>query len=165
VAGGCRCSACDGYNVCVFAYGQTGSGKTYTMEGDLAGGKPGVNYSALGELFKIRAWWWLAWLTLTRTGWDFPTILQFCDGSRAARPPAAAQPALLAQPRPCAGEERAVDGIEYSIEVSLLEIYCEEIKDLVSDRLPGSPRRSPTVDGSQLRIRRPASPDDRRALG
>jgi hypothetical protein len=72
---------------------------------------------------------------------------------------------LLAQPRPCAGEERAVDGIEYSIEVSLLEIYCEEIKDLVSDRLPGSPRRTPTVDGSQLRIRRPASPDDRRALG
>eukprot|EP01052_Picozoa_sp_SAG31_P054419 SAG31_NODE_14478_length_804_cov_1.026950_2_plen_144_part_01 len=42
-------SCCDGYNVCVFAYGQTGSGKTFTMEGTKEA--PGVNYSALAELF------------------------------------------------------------------------------------------------------------------
>ena len=83
-------SACDGYNVCMFAYGQTGSGKTYTMEGDLAAGKPGVNYSALGELFQI-------------------------------------------------AKERNSEGMEYSIEVSLLEIYCEEIKDLLGD--PRNPKK------------------------
>lgn len=44
-------SAIDGYNVCVFAYGQTGSGKTFTMEGPPS--DRGVNYRALGELFRM----------------------------------------------------------------------------------------------------------------
>ena len=44
-------SVLDGYNVCVFAYGQTGSGKTHTMNGPK--NDPGVNYRALGDLFRI----------------------------------------------------------------------------------------------------------------
>jgi kinesin family protein C2/C3 len=46
-------SCLDGYNVCIFAYGQTGSGKTFTMEGSAAA--PGVNFTALGELFRQTA--------------------------------------------------------------------------------------------------------------
>eukprot|EP00899_Mesostigma_viride_P019278 jgi/Mesvir1/27351/Mv07164-RA.1 len=51
-------SVMDGYNVCIFAYGQTGSGKTYTMMGpgdNRLEHLSGVNYRALGALFKIAA--------------------------------------------------------------------------------------------------------------
>eukprot|EP00026_Physarum_polycephalum_P002928 Phypoly_transcript_02937.p1 GENE.Phypoly_transcript_02937~~Phypoly_transcript_02937.p1 ORF type:complete len:847 (+),score=227.10 Phypoly_transcript_02937:363-2543(+) len=44
-------SVMDGYNVCLFCYGQTGSGKTWTMEG--SEGNRGINYRALGELFRM----------------------------------------------------------------------------------------------------------------
>ncbi|RLN17661.1 hypothetical protein C2845_PM02G28600 [Panicum miliaceum] len=48
-------SVLDGYNVCIFAYGQTGSGKTYTMSGpkNMTEQTQGVNYRALGDLFKF----------------------------------------------------------------------------------------------------------------
>ncbi|EER94990.2 hypothetical protein BDA96_01G424900 [Sorghum bicolor] len=48
-------SVLDGYNVCIFAYGQTGSGKTYTMSGpkNMTQQTQGVNYRALGDLFKL----------------------------------------------------------------------------------------------------------------
>lgn len=48
-------SVLDGYNVCIFAYGQTGSGKTYTMSGPkiMTEQTQGVNYRALGDLFKL----------------------------------------------------------------------------------------------------------------
>ncbi|OAY83717.1 Kinesin-4 [Ananas comosus] len=48
-------SVLDGYNVCIFAYGQTGSGKTYTMSGPriLNEQTQGVNFRALGDLFKL----------------------------------------------------------------------------------------------------------------
>nr|CAB3501073.1 unnamed protein product [Digitaria exilis] len=48
-------SVLDGYNVCIFAYGQTGSGKTYTMSGpkNMTEETQGVNYRALGDLFKL----------------------------------------------------------------------------------------------------------------
>jgi len=48
-------SVLDGYNVCIFAYGQTGSGKTYTMSGpkNMTEQTQGVNYRALGDLFKL----------------------------------------------------------------------------------------------------------------
>ena len=46
-------SVLDGYSVCIFAYGQTGSGKTWTMEGPAEEHHRGVNYRALGELFRL----------------------------------------------------------------------------------------------------------------
>ena len=31
-------------------------------------------------------------------------------------------------------KKRAVDGVDYTIDVSLLEIYCEEIRDLLGNK-------------------------------
>ncbi|XP_039131355.1 kinesin-like protein KIN-14F isoform X2 [Dioscorea cayenensis subsp. rotundata] len=93
-------SILDGYNVCIFAYGQTGSGKTYTMSGpDIqTEGTWGVNYRALGDLFKIAR-------------------------SRA-------------------------DIITYEISVQMIEIYNEQVRDLlVTD---GSSKRLDIRNNSQL---------------
>ena len=48
-------SCLDGYNVTILAYGQTGSGKTYTMKGSSDGKQPGVNTSAMADLFRESA--------------------------------------------------------------------------------------------------------------
>ncbi|KAH7674311.1 Minus-end-directed kinesin ATPase protein [Dioscorea alata] len=93
-------SILDGYNVCIFAYGQTGSGKTYTMSGpDIQTEDSwGVNYRALGDLFKIAR-------------------------SRA-------------------------DVITYEISVQMIEIYNEQVRDLlVTD---GSSKRLDIRNNSQL---------------
>ncbi|KAL3661472.1 hypothetical protein V7S43_013672 [Phytophthora oleae] len=43
-------SVVDGFKACIFAYGQTGSGKTYTMEGTPS--DPGLNYRIISHLFQ-----------------------------------------------------------------------------------------------------------------
>ncbi|CAI5716203.1 unnamed protein product [Hyaloperonospora brassicae] len=43
-------SVVDGFKACIFAYGQTGSGKTYTMEGTPS--DPGLNYKIISHLFQ-----------------------------------------------------------------------------------------------------------------
>ena len=44
-------SCLDGYNACIFAYGQTGSGKTFTMDGD--GDQYGVSYRTIQKMLDI----------------------------------------------------------------------------------------------------------------
>jgi kinesin family protein C2/C3 len=117
-------SCCDGYNICIFAYGQTGSGKTYTMEGEgqpraseldyqlalwlhlpsYAGTEkdPGINYRALQELFALR---------------------RVCPHSDTA---------YANFEIACVGTQNREKEIEYTITISLLEIYCEQIRDLLA---------------------------------
>ena len=115
-------SAVDGYSVCVFAYGQTGSGKSYTMEGSAQ--DRGVNYRALDDLF-----------ALTRV--DEHRSSPFSPYYAAAN------------------GATTTDGIPpnhffYLISVSIVEIYNEQIVDLLvkrRDQRPLDIKQSPNNDG------------------
>ena len=115
-------SAVDGYSVCVFAYGQTGSGKSYTMEGPAQ--DRGVNYRALSELF-----------ALTRV-----------DEHRGS----AFSPYNTAAPATAAADAVPPNHFFYLISVSIVEIYNEQIVDLLvkrRDQRPLDIKQSPNNDG------------------
>jgi hypothetical protein len=46
-------SVVDGFNACIFAYGQTGSGKTFTMEGAQENNQYGISYRTIQKLFHL----------------------------------------------------------------------------------------------------------------
>lgn len=46
-------SVVDGFNACIFAYGQTGSGKTFTMEGTQENNQYGISYRTIQKLFHL----------------------------------------------------------------------------------------------------------------
>lgn len=133
-------SAVDGHNVCVFAYGQTGSGKTHTVYGDSGLGGAGAAGGA------------------ARAG---------PSGPGGAPPP----PSLLADP----GDPASAAGLapraavelfrlldegrrsgalaEAEVGVSMLELYCDELSDL----LPSPPAPSSSSSSSSFSSRAPAS--------
>jgi kinesin family protein C2/C3 len=46
-------SVVDGFNACIFAYGQTGSGKTFTMEGTAENNQYGISYRTIQKIFHL----------------------------------------------------------------------------------------------------------------
>ena len=109
-----RCqSTCDekvlngaGFNVCIFAYGQSGTGKTFTMEGNDE--HPGLSFRSVARLFEVIAG------RKDQCPTEVTTPLQ--------------PQAPLSEYR--MDEVRALCGQVY---LSMLEIYNEEIRDLLNE--------------------------------
>jgi kinesin family member C2/C3 len=119
-------SVVEGFKACIFTYGQTGSGKTYTMEGTPS--DPGLNYRVLSHIFQS--------VVLRGPIYDpdrmeeedmvDTELLEVCDELRPVR---------------------ATNEVCYHIQVGVLEIYNESLRDLV-DPTNGKPleiRQDPTT--------------------
>ena len=96
-------TALDGMNVCLFAYGQTGSGKTFTMEGQTAGGDLNTEQSLLIDPVTQKP---------TKVAGILPRTALFLQSE--------------------IKRYEANLGKKIQFEVSALEIYCENIRDLLS---------------------------------
>jgi kinesin family protein C2/C3 len=104
--------------VCIFAYGQTGSGKTFTMDGPDS--NPGLNRRALAHLFEVCQ-------VAKRPRFEgFPEI-KFCNML-----PQLVTSSFLRRAPFQVVEEKKGDWT-FEIEVSVLEIYNEILRDLLGD--------------------------------
>lgn len=117
------CGYCAGYNVCIFAYGQTGSGKTHTMSGsDVVNySGRGINYRALDDLFQIKEersdevrTWQSLWYRPSCSNIHFVLCII----------------TSLEEVLICVSNVVQVD---YDIKVTMLEIYNEALRDLLSE--------------------------------
>lgn len=104
-------SALAGYNATLFAFGQTGTGKTHTMEG--SGGPASASASATG-------------------GRGSSSACCCCGGGGSGELPAAAGiiPRTFRQIFDAIGASQ--DQTTFLVRASMLEIYNEEIRDLLS---------------------------------
>ncbi|CEG37144.1 kinesin-like protein kifc3-like [Plasmopara halstedii] len=98
-------SVVDGFKACIFAYGQTGSGKTYTMEGTSS--DPGLNYRIISHLF------------------------QSIHLRGAIYTPEAANNQVKDDDE-MNGLQGTVDSLMYHIQVGVLEIYNDSLRDLIN---------------------------------
>jgi kinesin family member C2/C3 len=96
-------SVVDGYNACIFAYGQTGSGKTFTMEGVPEGNQYGISYRTIQKIFHL--------LSLRA---QQQRAAEIFVGSENENEPA-----------------KEVS-FSFSLELGMLEIYNDEVYDLLS---------------------------------
>ena len=103
-----RRSVVDGYNACIFAYGQTGSGKTFTMEGSSDDNQHGICVRTLHKIFAI--------LNFRRESHVPVRQPDEWDGAEEE------------------GEEerRPSPEFTYDIKIGMLEIYNEDVRDLLS---------------------------------
>lgn len=109
-------NAWEGYNCSLFAYGQTGAGKSYTVLG--ASGELDTSRDSDHGLLPRLA------------NALFESVAEKCSGVPAPVPPEAD---TTAAPRP----------VEYVVEVSYLEIYNEQIRDLFKPEV----KRVPALGG------------------
>mmetsp|Transcript_30249 Transcript_30249/g.34857 ORF Transcript_30249/g.34857 Transcript_30249/m.34857 type:complete len:688 (+) Transcript_30249:2095-4158(+) len=96
-------SVVDGYNACIFAYGQTGSGKTFTMEGSSANNLYGISPRTIQKIFYL--------LNLRAIKHQNDAIEEIDVETNLPQKPA----------------------FEFSINVGMLEIYNDEVYDLLKD--------------------------------
>lgn len=107
-------SVVDGYNACIFAYGQTGSGKTYTMEGIAEGNQHGISYRTIQKVFHL--------LNLRA---QQQRASELIVGQPGEDPISEDGPGGSTVP----GNGKSVS-FTFELEVSMLEIYNDEIYDL-----------------------------------
>ena len=117
-------SVVDGYNACIFAYGQTGSGKTFTMEGSSETGELGVSHRTIKKIF---------------------TLLEFRAQQQAA------SSALMSQ-----SNDDSVENPKFvfSLKVGIMEIYNDEVYDLLLSQSSVQSRPSSIGKKRTLDIRR-----------
>lgn len=113
----------DGYNVCIFAYGQTGSGKTYTMVTSFFDFiYPKGSYVSLIEIFILLVLWQSGPDNAAKEDWGvnyraLDDLFQISEDRRSF--------------------------FSYEIGVQMIEIYNEQIRDLLSS--DGSQKKYPFV--------------------
>ena len=105
-------SVVDGFNSCIFAYGQTGSGKTYTMDGIKEGNQHGVSHRTIKKIFN------LLHLRSQQAAADGENRDPAEDGNAADSP------------------------FVFNIEVGMLEIYNDEVYDLLAPPVAASERKA-----------------------
>jgi len=120
-------SALDGYKVVIFAYGQTGSGKTHTMLGDVSDVESRV-LSGRGSSRKARR-------TDNGVAPEGSKASSEVDAGAGVIPRALG---LLFQK----AEEAKTAGWAFEFEASLLEVYNEELRDLLPDSTGPAPPTS-----------------------
>lgn len=120
-------SVVDGFNACIFAYGQTGSGKTYTMEGLRENNQYGISYRTIQKIFHL--------LNIRA---QQQRAAEMFVGSENEEEPA-----------------KEVS-FTFSIEVGMLEIYNDEIYDLLTGGNMAEKKESAMKAGGKtsLEIRR-----------
>mmetsp|Transcript_4240 Transcript_4240/g.7823 ORF Transcript_4240/g.7823 Transcript_4240/m.7823 type:complete len:1363 (+) Transcript_4240:208-4296(+) len=147
-------TAVDGYNACIFAYGMTGSGKTYTMSG--YGADYGVSYRVVHKIFEL--------LTTKRNaiekGVEHRKELLKSSNRRSrhgrkmcASPVEKKDSDTFSdmelsvyssksneEPTFTKGATYTKQSFQFSVTVSMLEIYNETVKDLLNT----DPRTQPT---------------------
>ena len=126
-------SAVDGYNVCLFAYGQTGSGKTHTMLG-----REVVNQTTVSTSKRHSA----AGMSRINAGYELV-------GKNRGMMPRAAEHVFAY----C--DELRSQGWEFDVEATVLEIYCEQVYDLLPP--PEETHADDVASGGRKQHRRGAS--------
>ncbi|KAI7874165.1 kinesin-domain-containing protein [Lichtheimia hyalospora FSU 10163] len=128
----------DGYNVTILAYGQTSSGKTYTMgtaqhHGSYDMEHEGIVPRAVSLLFDI----------LQQNDTRSPSPTSSC--SSASRPQSRMRPpggSRLMMAPPSSIQQRQQSKFRYTVKVSFIEIYNEELVDLLN---PAPPNERPPI--------------------
>ena len=115
-------SVLDGYNVCIFAYGQTGSGKTYTMVCSMLYISSTVFLScSLGLICVIPSQSGPDVSLRTEWGVNYRALNDLFEISQSRK-----------------------GSISYEIGVQMVEIYNEQVRDLLSTS--GLPKRYPSLN-------------------
>jgi len=142
-------SVVDGFNACICCYGQTGSGKTFTMTGLPRDGKPGISFQTMDKVFEM--------LELKRKAAEANLeALERVEQNEAERRAKVAQrggaelSAADKRPPPPGGSASKVTSFEWSAEVSMLEIYNEEVRCLLT---PAPSKRASTEPKTKLEIK------------
>jgi kinesin family protein C2/C3 len=126
-------SVCDGQHASIIAYGQTGSGKTYTMNG--YGVEYGMSYRILNKIFEVLELRRSSKRWKTRKAQALARKERYSDKDRAAG--AVGSPGAGSEDR-ASGEVGSAEHFDFSVSVSMLEIYNETIRDLL---LPAGAKR------------------------
>ncbi len=111
-------SAFDGYNVCIFAYGQTGSGKTFTIVGPAD--NPGIVPRCVGG------------------GWAWASPELVADGVGACAHRSILDIFMFA--------EQNASKFSVKVECYMLELYNDQLVDLLADRVSTSSEDSERLD-------------------
>lgn len=112
-------SVVEGFKACIFAYGQTGSGKTYTMEGTES--DPGLNYRVVRHIFQ----------SIQLRGSIYNPALDDRDADDTAeKDPEAEDDVDMVGNRDESSNDTS--NLCYQVQVGVLEIYNETLRDLIS---------------------------------
>jgi hypothetical protein len=123
-------SVVEGFNACICCYGQTGSGKTFTMTGLPREGKPGISFQTMDKVFEM--------LNLkSKAARTNAEALERADAAalekrRNKGRSSGAAGGAAERPPPPSGSGTSVTAFEWRAEVSMLEIYNEEVRCLLA---------------------------------
>ena len=123
----------DGFNVCILAYGQTGSGKTYTMNGN--GSEYGVSYRTLNKLFEL-----LAFKKAQKEAF-----------TKSRRPAGGSGGSVIGSTADVSTADDSSGSFSYVVQVSMLEIYNETVKDLLVESPHSSGPKSAPPESLEIR--------------
>ena len=144
-------SVVDGFNACICCYGQTGSGKTFTMTGLPREGKPGISFQTMDKVFEM--------LNLkqraARTNAEAQERAEASALERRRKGRNSGGGAAVAErPPPPTGSGGSVTSFEWRAEVSMLEIYNEEVRCLLA---PPPSKKDIDAKASKLDIKQGAN--------